>query len=239
MGYTTEFEGEISIDPPLSADEWDYLKRFAHTRRMWRGEGPYFVRGSGLRGQGDDPDIIAPNDPGPLQPGLWNQWVPNDEGTALIWDSGRGFYDSPEWMLFLIDHFLKPGAYAVGKVPGIVGGHVLNGEIEAQGDDENDKWTLVVKDNEVFLRGLDGSVLKVEPRNFTVNAWCMPALRKHYFPWLDEKFRVANVHFEDQDVDKPIRVDATMGGDAGFVTFTKDETGKWHRGGVMEWSPEE
>ena len=52
MGYTTEFEGSVSISPPLNAHEIAYLRKFAASRRTARARGPYFVDGSGPFGQG-------------------------------------------------------------------------------------------------------------------------------------------------------------------------------------------
>jgi hypothetical protein len=57
MGYTTEFDGSVSISPPLNAHEIAYLRKFAASRRMDRARGPYFVDGSGPFGQGHDDDI--------------------------------------------------------------------------------------------------------------------------------------------------------------------------------------
>jgi hypothetical protein len=51
MGYTTEFDGSVSISPPLNAHEIAYLRKFAASRRMDRARGPYFVDGSGPFGQ--------------------------------------------------------------------------------------------------------------------------------------------------------------------------------------------
>lgn len=63
MGYTTEFQGQIKIEPPLNAAEIEYLQKFASTRRMDRTTGPYFVDGSGFKGQGHDADIRDHNTP--------------------------------------------------------------------------------------------------------------------------------------------------------------------------------
>jgi hypothetical protein len=52
MGYTTEFDGSMSISPPLNAHEIAYLRKFASSRRMDRARGPYFVDGSGTVGPG-------------------------------------------------------------------------------------------------------------------------------------------------------------------------------------------
>jgi hypothetical protein len=70
---------------------------------------------------------------------------------ALEWDGGEKFYESAEWMKYLIDQFLRPGAVAEGQ-PGFEAftfDHVCNGVIEAQGEDPDDKWKLIVTDNVV------------------------------------------------------------------------------------------
>lgn len=162
MGYTTDFEGQVEIDPPLNQHEIDYLTKFAETRRMKRKAGPYFVEGTGFRGQEREDDVIDSNRPPDGQPGLWCQWVPTPDGKHIIWDGGEKFYDSPEWMKYLIDHFLKPGAEAQalvdateGKIPtpfnDFTFDHTLNGHIQAQGEDPDDRWVLVVRDNVVSV----------------------------------------------------------------------------------------
>lgn len=154
MGYTTTFWGSFIVTPPLSKEEIDYLKKFSESRRMHRKNGPYFVDGSAEFGQQANPDVIDHNNPDPSQPGLWCQWVPSEDGKEIVWDEGEKFYAADEWIKYLIEHFLKPGAKAVGKVPGIVGGHVVSGIMEAQGEEDNDRWMMDVKNNEVkVLRG--------------------------------------------------------------------------------------
>lgn len=155
MGYTTYFVGAIKIDPPLNQDEINFLSRFSQTRRMKRTAGPYYVGGDDDRSSGEIHDYNQPPDD---QPGLWCQWVPNLDGTILEWDEGEKFYWPAEWMKYLIDHFLKPGAEAQALLDGLppqvktqfdnfTFNHTLNGEIEAQGEDSDDRWALIVKDN--------------------------------------------------------------------------------------------
>ncbi len=158
MGYTTEFEGKIAVEPPLSAEEIAYLKLFANTRRMDRTLGPYFVEGSGFHGQGDDSDILNSNKPPEGQPGLWCQWEPSEDGTAIEWDGSEKFYNSEQWMKYLIDHFLKPNCLAKSELPFLQANHVLNGVIGAQGEEDDDVWRLVVEDNRVFRE--DATIIK-------------------------------------------------------------------------------
>jgi len=154
MGYTTDFEGDVTVEPPLNAAEIQYLDRFAETRRMDRDHGPYYVEGSGDFGQGGDPDIRNFNTPPDDQPGLWCQWVPTPDGTAIVWDGGEKFYHAEAWMKYIIQHFLQPKAHA-SKVDDeqfaeFTFDHILNGEIYAQGEEANDTWKLIVRDNEVL-----------------------------------------------------------------------------------------
>ncbi|MFR9773075.1 hypothetical protein [Nocardia sp. SC052] len=156
MGYTTDFEGSVTVTPPLNESERTYLWRFAHTRHMDRTSGPYFVDGTdGAIGhdQGHDPDIRSCNRPPKGQPGPWCGWVPTKDGTAIEWDSCEKFYDSDAWMQYLIDHFLRSGAQAEGHkgFEDFTFDHVVNGVIHAQGEDPQATWDLIVTDNAVTI----------------------------------------------------------------------------------------
>lgn len=155
MGYTTDFEGSVQIEPPLNQEEIDFLVKFNETRRMSREKGPYFVDGDGAFGQDHEGDIIDYNSPPAGQPGLWCQWRPTDDGTALKWDRGEKFYHATDWMEYLIWHFLKPGAFAASALPFLQANHTLNGVILAQGEDINDRWKLIVGDNNVSIQTLE------------------------------------------------------------------------------------
>lgn len=155
MGYTTEFRGQINIDPPLNDEEMVYLQRFNETRRMNRTKGPYFVDGKGFHGQDHEADIIDYNNPPKGQPGLWCQWIPNEDGTALVWDEGEKFYDSVEWMEYIIEHFLAPDAKAKGELDFLQANHILNGVIKAQGEDFDDRWKMIVENNKVRVEQLE------------------------------------------------------------------------------------
>jgi hypothetical protein len=151
MGYTTEFRGKVSVNPPLNPTETAYLTKFAETRRMQRERGPYFVDGTGSFGQGNDADITNGNQPPADQPSLWCDWAPSDDGHSISWNGTEKFYGSTEWMQYLIDHFLKPGAHAQGH-PGFEDftfDHTVGGVIDAQGEDFHDQWQLTVVDNVV------------------------------------------------------------------------------------------
>lgn len=161
MGYTTDFEGHFTIEPTLKPEHLAYLKRFAETRRMRRIEtqtakrpdplreavglpvgpqGAYFVGAAGVAGQEwNAGDVGNGNSPPMGQPGLWCQWTPTEDGTALGWDGGEKFYNYLEWLEYLLGHFLVPWGY------------VLNGRVQWQGESATDIGRITLTQNEVRL----------------------------------------------------------------------------------------
>lgn len=158
MGYTTEFSGHFTLDKKLLPEHAAYLRQFAHTRRMNRdlaiaatlpdpirtatdlpiGQGgAYFVGGTGEFGQNRDASVCEGNKPPPGQPGLWCEWVPTADDCGVKCDEGENFYNYVEWLVYLIEHFLKPWGYT------------LNGEVEWQGEESGDMGKIAVAGNAV------------------------------------------------------------------------------------------
>ena len=107
-----------------------------------------FYCGTGMAGQdggcfnnGADSSVVeynqAPGERDGGQPGLWNQWNPNEDGTEIIWDGSEKFYNYTEWLEYLINTFLAPWGYKV------------NGQVEWRGEDNSDIGVLGVVDNVV------------------------------------------------------------------------------------------
>ena len=124
---------------------------------MKRMAGPYYVDGDQSLG---DSDIIDCNVPPDGQPGLHCSWEPSSNGEHIIWDGTEKFYYAPEWMAYIVNHFLKPDCEVSKlvedvKLPhpflGFTFNHMLNGEIEAQGEDPDDRWKLIVENNTVYV----------------------------------------------------------------------------------------
>lgn len=167
MGYTTEFDGQLAIEPPLRPEHRTYLQRFSQTRRVKRDswlaerlpdpvrvaadlpigpEGSYFV-GSYDDFSGTDPSVIDVNTPhAPFTDSLYCSWAPHEDGSALGWTGAEMFYEYATWLEFLVRHFLGPWRYR------------LNGRIDWQGDDPDDRGRIFVRDN----------VLVVVPADITV-----------------------------------------------------------------------
>jgi hypothetical protein len=142
----------------LKEEHARYLEAFSDTRRMRRDEskakllpdpvreavglplGPeaaYFIGGSGFKGQGEDDSVLDYNRPPRGQPGLWCQWVPAEDRTALMWNGAEKFYSYVEWLEYLLRHFLGPWGY------------VVNGTVTWQGEEPEDTGTITVTDNRV------------------------------------------------------------------------------------------
>ena len=158
MGYTTYFDGEFTLDKPLTLAQYGYLKAFNESRRMIRNEfvtagrddpkriavglpvgkdGQYFVGEGGFMGQDGGEDVLDQNRPPPGQPGLWCQWTPSEDGTKIVHDEGEKFYDYVEWLEYIVAHFLMPW------------GLTLNGEVKWDGEESSDVGIIRVVDNVV------------------------------------------------------------------------------------------
>jgi hypothetical protein len=161
MGYTTDFFGSFTLDSPLSIAQKNFLEEFAETRRMKRdvtkipsipnknekmiqllkevGLGLEYYGGTGDFGQDRDPSVVDFNASG-IFPGLWCQWVPSEDGKEIVWNGSEKFYYYVEWIQFIIKHFLTPW------------GKVLNGEVEWQGEERDDRGLIVIKNNKVTTK---------------------------------------------------------------------------------------
>lgn len=151
MGYTTEFQGSFKLDRPLDPHHLAYLKKFSGSRRMRRDEVitrevadplreavglPVGFEGCYCVSDDYDTGVIDSNKP-PKQPGLYCQWEPSDDGSSIAWDQGEKFYAHHCWLVYYIEHFIKPWGYK------------LNGIVTYQGEDEEDCGRYVIIDNVV------------------------------------------------------------------------------------------
>ena len=98
-------------------------------------EGGYFVGNPKDYGQTHDATVVDYNGPPTGQPGLWCGWTPHENGTAIEWNGAEKFYKYKVWIVYLIEHFLKPWGYT------------LNGDVTWQGEDMADRGTMSIRDN--------------------------------------------------------------------------------------------
>lgn len=159
MGFSTRYLGHLDIQPPLNDSETEWLRAFGEIDRRHYNE-PYEVamnpralrietwqqRGSG----GDAFKSLAPPDGSPY-PHL--DWAPCYEGCCLAWYGTEKSRMAEEWLQYLIDHFLRPGAHA--RLDGrqaferFTFDHTLNGVIAAERNDTLELFLIVCRDNTI------------------------------------------------------------------------------------------
>ena len=117
MGFSTYYLRPFHLDRPLTAEHAAVLEEFAETEHEDENGEP--------GGDGKPPTLYC-------------QWVPTEDRTGLEWDKGEKFYFGDEWLVYLIDRFLKPWGYT------------LNGECPWYCDEFDAAGILRVADNVVF-----------------------------------------------------------------------------------------
>ncbi|MED1738161.1 hypothetical protein P4U97_01250 [Bacillus swezeyi] len=147
MGYDTTFQGQFRLNKTLDSETFTFLKKLRDTRRVKRKvdesiygiEGEFYVDGTGFRGQNYDENIIDVNEPPKTQPSLWLKWTPTEDGDTIEWDGGEKFYYADKWIIYLIEKALKPKGY------------ILNGIVNAFGEDPDDIWHIRIENNQVTI----------------------------------------------------------------------------------------
>lgn len=117
MGYTTDFSGGLKLNRELTHKEWLELTALGDSY-----EKELYAKYT------DTPETI---------PDSYLQWVPNKDGTEIVWNGGEKFYDYIHWLRWLIKHYLKPRDI------------VLNGEIKWQGEEVGDVGLLIAENNKI------------------------------------------------------------------------------------------
>lgn len=87
MGYTTEFDGELTITPPLNEKQRKEMNQLAE----------------------DDHH-------GGAYPSNYCQWVVDADGATLGWDGGEKFYAYVEWLRLICRKFDSWGVKANGHI---------------------------------------------------------------------------------------------------------------------------
>lgn len=152
MGYTTDFNGQFTLNKKLDDETYDLLIGLNETRRMKRNvdpkygcDGEFYVENRNNFGQDREGNIVDYNTPPRTQPGLWCQWRPTEDRLQLEWDQGEKFYGYVEWIVYLIDKILAPRGY------------VLNGIVNWSGEEMGDIGSIIVEENKV--RTVEGEYL--------------------------------------------------------------------------------
>lgn len=147
------FDGGLTVTPPLTELEKSYLDDFAKTRHTSPDHGPLAtVSRLGTRQP-------AGNTPQADMPGVWCDWVADDDGN-LVWNNAEKTYNHGAWIAWLIDHLLSPAAREFvsahleddPRLNAFCCDHTINGIVNACGEDANDIWRIVVRDNIVTIQ---------------------------------------------------------------------------------------
>ena len=180
MGFSTRYLGRLDIEPRLNSAEVEWLTAYAEIDRRYFTD-PYEVpmnprafvieqerrrdqerqrlrSGTKRRGVATR-DAFTTLSPGDGSPYPHLDWKPCPSGCCLGWDSRtEKSRMAEEWLQYLIDHFLRPGAKA--RISGrpdferFTFDHVVNGTIAAERDDTRQLWLIRCKDNEISTEQL-------------------------------------------------------------------------------------
>jgi hypothetical protein len=148
MGYTTIFDGDMTLTPALTPEQVATLRSLTSHRHS-TDEGtdieatipydmptnvlpshawaPVFHSGvSNARYSGADFGSFS--DP---FPSIWCNWDVSDDGATFAWSGGEKFYNYEGWLRFLITHFFVPW------------GVRIDGTIEFCGEDDRECGVIV------------------------------------------------------------------------------------------------
>lgn len=155
-----KYTGALTIEPPLNKDEVKALSAFFLSRRILTQGGPLDCRQ--LPGYHADVIDIAAQPEG--QPGEWCDLAVYDDGATLGWSgSDHTGRDLHEWIIYLINYLIKPGAeYDIRErdfdlsqmsddnlLRGFTFDHQVDGEITGTAVEADGVWRITVKENVV------------------------------------------------------------------------------------------
>lgn len=178
MGYTTDFEGVLTFDKPLTEKQRDYINTLSRTRRMKRDvnklmelyggkhgnpfaknkkdpkevyghEGEYFAKDDGNFGQSNDDSVIDHNLP-PGHKGWYDKNIVY--GQPGLWCQWEINEDGAELSWDGGEKFYNYIDWLKYLISHFFNpwGKKLNGEIYWYGEDRNDIGKIKVKNNEVM-----------------------------------------------------------------------------------------
>lgn len=102
------------------------------------------------------------------QPSLWCHWEVCWSGCCLTFSGAEKFYGSTQWMTYLIDHFLKPGAHAstsgLGSFEQFTFDHRLDGLVVASRRSDRRMTMVRVTDSVVVEEVMQPGDVRLEER---------------------------------------------------------------------------
>ena len=184
MGYTTKFEGEFKISPPVDNETHTLLVGLANTRRMKRVidpsygiEGEFYMAGLGPFGENRDNTVLDSSNQPDSQPSLWNQWAIQEDHETLMWDGGEKFYNYIYWLYYILNRILRPRKY------------VISGKVLWTGEKIGDVGCLTLARNRFYVKVKNEKTYIVPPYK---NPCPIRNLKKTVleveYPWWDTSF---------------------------------------------------
>lgn len=155
-----KYTGALTIEPPLNKDEVKALSAFFDSRRILTRGGPLDCRTLSPY----HPDVIDAAQQPEGQPGEWCDLAVYDDGATLSWNgSNRTGRDLHEWIIWLINYLLKPGAeydirerdFDLSQVDddnllrSFTFDHYVDGEMTGTVAEAEGVWRITVKENVV------------------------------------------------------------------------------------------
>jgi len=122
MGYCVYYSGEVEVTPSLTEDDARIIHAFVNLEPTDETK-PLFAAIAGS----PEPDL----------PGYGSLLTVSEERDAILPEEGESRHGLRMWLKLLIEHFLGPRGY------------VLNGEVEWDGEDPEDRGRLFIKDNQL------------------------------------------------------------------------------------------
>lgn len=161
MGYGTNFLGHLEVTPPLNDAEADWLRAFAEIDRRHYSDpydvamNPRVVAQEGSRGarprDESTPDPFASLSPRDGTPYPHLDWVPCGDGCCLRWNGTEKSRMALEWLEYLTDHFLRPGAHArscgTPEFEHFTFDHQVNGMLAGERDDTGELFLIRARDS--------------------------------------------------------------------------------------------
>jgi hypothetical protein len=139
MGYTTDFSGAFTVEPPVSAEHMALYREIVETER-------------------DEMPTGAPD--------AYLQWELSDDGSRLEWDGNEKFYHYVDWLTWLIAEWFRPRGYTLSGSVKYQGDDVGDmGELSiADGIVTQERATFGTAEKALreILRRYDEDVLEVE-----------------------------------------------------------------------------
>ncbi len=161
MATSTQYTGDLTIEPPLNEHERKALAAFFNSRRIRTTGGPLDCR----RLPSGHPDVLSYDEPPEGQPGLHCDLEVSEDGKVLRWGGDdNSSSDLHLWITYVIDHLLKDGAEFSfldrdldlslvsedNLLLSFTFNHYVNGVIDAEAM-VGDEWKIYVIDNEVSV----------------------------------------------------------------------------------------